>query len=202
MIRKKGSESMEIKIIDESQFSTSVWSGGKTTEMYLYPQDASYKERNFLFRISSATVEDETSVFTRLPGIHREILLLNGSMVLQHGKGVPVTLQPYEPHAFEGEWETVSHGKATDFNVMYQNCKSFVKVISETGKAVFEKTVGMDFFYSKEDDFRLEQTIVKRGQLAMITGQPGVVKLISDEENPGIIHVGITDLPGPAERVE
>lgn len=62
MIRKKGSESMEIKIIDESQFSTSVWSGGKTTEMYLYPQDASYKERNFLFRISSATVEDETSV--------------------------------------------------------------------------------------------------------------------------------------------
>ena len=60
----------------------------------------------------------------------------------------------------------------------------------------------MDFFYSKEDDFRLEQTIVKRGQLAMITGQTGGVKLISDEENPGIVHVGITDLPGTAERVE
>ncbi len=36
----------------------------------------------------------------------------------------------------------------------------------------------------------------------MITGQTGGVKLISDEENPGIVHVGITDLPGPAERVE
>lgn len=189
---------MGITVLDETAFTTSVWSGGKTTEMYLYPQTASYRDRNFLFRISSATVEEEASTFTRLPGIHREILLLNGQMTLQHGKGLPVTLSPYEPHAFEGEWETVSHGRATDFNLMYRNCKGFMKVIRETGKAVFEKTVGMDFFYSKEDDFRLEQTIVKRGQLAMVTGQPGVVKLISDEENPGIIHVAITNLPGPA----
>lgn len=50
---------MGITVLDETAFTTSVWSGGKTTEMYMYPQTASYRDRNFLFRISSATVEEK-----------------------------------------------------------------------------------------------------------------------------------------------
>ncbi|MGN1204044.1 MAG: HutD family protein [Lachnospiraceae bacterium] len=182
---------MEIKIMNESDFSTSVWAGGKTTEMYLYPEGSSYKERNFLFRISSATVEKETSVFTKLDGIHREIVLLRGNMVLQHGQEAPVTIAPYKPYAFEGSWETVSQGCAQDFNLMYQNCRGSIHVITSNGSALFEKIAGMDFFYSPEEDFQINQQLIKRGQLAMITGQRDKVKIDTKSGNPGVIHVSV-----------
>ena len=45
-------------------FVTSKWSGGSTTELYIYPPQAVYREGNFKCRISSATVEVEKSDFT------------------------------------------------------------------------------------------------------------------------------------------
>ena len=62
---------MNIRVIDPSCFHTSVWSGGKTTELYLYPFDGSYAERRFLFRISSASVDLAESHFTKLEGVTR-----------------------------------------------------------------------------------------------------------------------------------
>lgn len=52
-------------------FVTSKWSGGSTTELYIYPPQAVYREGNFKCRISSATVEVEKSDFTSLPGVKR-----------------------------------------------------------------------------------------------------------------------------------
>ena len=48
-------------------FVTTTWSGGKTTQLAIAPDGASYAERAFLWRISSATVELEASDFTPLP---------------------------------------------------------------------------------------------------------------------------------------
>lgn len=191
---------MKIRIIEESDFSITDWSGGKTTEMFLYPEGSSYQEKNFLFRISSATVDAEESVFTRLDGIHRQIVLLNGSMVLQHEQGVPVTLYPYVPHSFEGSWKTVSRGRAQDFNLMYRNCRAGLRVISDTGRTVFERMAGMDFFYSSECDFRIEQQTIKHGQLAMVTGQSRMVQITTALDHPGVIHVFV-DLYGEEESV-
>ena len=39
------SEKMSVKKAEE--FSTSNWSGGTTTQLYIYPEDGNYAERNF-----------------------------------------------------------------------------------------------------------------------------------------------------------
>ena len=41
----------------EKDYKVSKWSGGDTTELYLYPENGDYRSGNFQLRISSATVE-------------------------------------------------------------------------------------------------------------------------------------------------
>ena len=109
------------EIITKDKIKSSKWSGGITNEIYIYPQGASYKERNFMWRISSATVELEHSTFTYLKGVHRYITTLKGEMSLSHDKGPLIKLKPYEVHQFEGDVNTESFGKVTDFNLMLAN---------------------------------------------------------------------------------
>ena len=60
-IKKNRGKSMSNKMIlkKAEDFVTSKWSGGSTTELYIYPPQAVYREGNFKCRISSATVEVE-----------------------------------------------------------------------------------------------------------------------------------------------
>lgn len=110
--------SIESNIIRSNVQKTSLWSGGKTTEIFIYPETAEYGKRNFDCRISTATVEVETSTFTPLPGIQRHLLILEGEMRLKHDDDPWMTLKPYINHSFGGGQHTVSEGKVRDFNVM------------------------------------------------------------------------------------
>ena len=107
-----------IKIIKKEDLETKEWSGGTTTQLYIYPEDALYEKRDFLFRISTATVDIEESIFTKLPGISRCIMPLEGEMELNHKGHYAVTLKKFETDSFEGDWETTSKGKVKDFNLM------------------------------------------------------------------------------------
>ncbi len=106
------------KKLTPADYATSVWSGGATTQLAIAPEGARYADRAFLWRVSSATVELEEADFTALPDYHRLIATLRGDMVLTHNGGVPVTLHPYQVHAFEGSEATHSRGRCTDFNLM------------------------------------------------------------------------------------
>ena len=64
---------MTIQAIPRSQAVTTRWSGGNTTEFYIFPQDSTYAQRDFQIRISSATVDDPESDFTLLPDFNRII---------------------------------------------------------------------------------------------------------------------------------
>lgn len=109
---------MEMQIKQEKDYITSTWSGGDTTELMIYPQDASYQNRNFLFRISSATVMEDKSTFTKLPGVRRVLLVLEGKVKLIHNETSEYLLSPFEQGCFLGEWDTKSEGKVVDFNLM------------------------------------------------------------------------------------
>lgn len=50
--------------VSKEDYPVSNWSGGKTTQLFIYPENSEYAKRNFLFRISSATVDCERSEFT------------------------------------------------------------------------------------------------------------------------------------------
>jgi len=110
--------SYNIQIIKKNQYKTSEWSGGTTTELYIYPIDSLYSKRDFKWRLSSATIEVEYSKFTSLPGIERLIMVIQGELVLQHKGHHSATLKALEQDSFSGEWSTTSFGKVIDFNLM------------------------------------------------------------------------------------
>lgn len=121
----------QIKIIKKDKLSSSKWSGGTTTQLYIYPENELYENRNFTFRISSAEVNLEESTFTKLPNIKRRIMILDGKLKLIHENHHSVTLEKFQQDTFYGDWDTKSYGKVTDFNLMLnENADGFIEYIN------------------------------------------------------------------------
>ena len=108
----------EVKIIRKSDFKISQWSGGTTTQLLIYPEGSEYSERNFKWRLSSAKVEVEQSIFTHLEGISRIIMIIDGEIRLEHQGHHTAVLKQFDQDSFKGDWTTLSFGKVTDFNLM------------------------------------------------------------------------------------
>ena len=102
----------------EKDFSVSNWSGGKTKELAIFPADSKYADREFIYRLSSATVDLEESDFTMLPDYDRVLMVLQGSTVLTYNGKKSVHLNELEQDSFDGAWTTKSYGKITDYNLM------------------------------------------------------------------------------------
>ena len=106
------------KLIPKTAQKTTTWPGGTTTELAVFPEGSSYAARNFQWRLSTALVTAAESTFTALPGWHRLLMVLNGSMQLTHAGHHQVTLRPFEQDAFSGNWITHCAGMGQDFNLM------------------------------------------------------------------------------------
>lgn len=110
---------MKHKIILPEEQTRTAWSGGTTTQLFIYPEDASYALRNFGFRLSTATVEIPVSDFTALPGFARKLMLISGTIVISHNNEPGKQLHPYETETFMGHWQTKAVGTCTDFNLIH-----------------------------------------------------------------------------------
>jgi uncharacterized protein len=109
---------VDINLITKEQQKTSTWSGGTTTQIAIYPPESKYEDRDFLWRLSTAIVEVEESNFTKLAGFDRHLMVLEGQLELIHKEQHTAVLKQYEQDSFKGGWETISFGKARDFNLM------------------------------------------------------------------------------------
>jgi environmental stress-induced protein Ves len=109
---------MSFQILSADKRTTINWASGTSTEIFIYPPAASFADRNFLFRISTATVEAEESTFTFFQGITRHLMILKGELDLTHAARYSKHLRPFDQDTFSGEWSTRSKGKVTDFNLM------------------------------------------------------------------------------------
>lgn len=146
------------ELLHESGYKTTEWSGGFTTELAIAPEGSAYADRDFLWRLSSATVDVEESRFTALPDYDRIILTLKGKIRLSHNGGEWMELSEYEPHSFDGADETRSVGKVRDFNLMMRKgrCRGRVEVIrleengGEKRKLWAEPGADTVFFYCAE----------------------------------------------------
>ena len=110
-----------------------------------------FASRDFLWRLSSATVELEESTFTPLPDFDRIILTLEGEMDICHDGGPWIHLEEFSPHRFDGASETRSRGKVTDFNLMLRKgaCTGNLEVLSGSGSEQTED-VYRTLFYCHE----------------------------------------------------
>ncbi|MDR1650830.1 MAG: HutD family protein [Synergistaceae bacterium] len=95
------------------------WAGGSTREFFIYPETSACASRDFEIRVSSASVLEDSSVFSDFTGFVRHIAVLSGTLCMIHGGVREVSLGVCEADTFDGGEETVSRGRCTDFNLIH-----------------------------------------------------------------------------------
>lgn len=104
-------------LLNRNDSLISKWSGGTTAQLLIFPEFSQYKDRDFDYRISVATIDDETSVFTSLAQYKRYLVALSEKVNLVNGEN-EISLNRCEAYEFDGSDHVVSKGKAMDFGVM------------------------------------------------------------------------------------
>ncbi len=176
---------MRMQHLKPEDYVTTKWSGGLTTQLGIAPEGAAYAGRDFLWRISSATVDDEESDFTALPDYERLISTLEGTIELSHNGGERLTLRPYEVHRFDGGDDTHSWGRCRDFNLMLRKGRCAGWMHGETLAAGEEKSIhgsqGVTLVYCGAGGVTVsagaESAALKAGEAARLDGYSGVVTL-------------------------
>jgi environmental stress-induced protein Ves len=184
-----------LKIINKHEQKTTLWSGGKTTELFIYPEDSSYAERNFQFRISTATVETETSEFTHLPGFKRHLMILDGELKIYHKHHHQKTLYQFDVDEFMGNWETTAQGKVVDFNLMHnENWKGKLVVIQLEKNKIHTLSTDSDFtaFYILNESVNIDNLEFQKGDFIITTHKKSCS--IFSQEKANIIIINLNPL--------
>ena len=161
----------DIQLIPAETYTTTNWSGGKTSELFIYPPESNFKVGDFTLRISIATVEVESSEFTALPDVHRTLMVLDGNLKLEHENHHTCELAAFEQDQFSGDWKTKSWGKVIDFNVMTKNyTKTIVQKIDLISNETLALTSAYDiqFIYVQSGCISLGETLVTKGNSVVI----------------------------------
>ncbi|PTT06931.1 HutD-family protein [Flavobacterium sp. HMWF030] len=108
---------MNISLFPKKNSKASIWSGGLTYEYTIYPKTANYADRDFVFRISSATIEKEPSEFTKFKGYYRYLVMLDNCLDIEVNKEKKI-YEKYEIIEFNSDDEVTSYTKGIDFNWM------------------------------------------------------------------------------------
>lgn len=140
------------------QCNRSVWSGGTSTELYIYPRNSLESARDFDFRISTADIILEHSSLAKFKGYMRHIMLLKGEMKILHEGFHTVTLDEFGQDYFKGDWNTQAYGKCVDLNLIYKSgYEGGLEPFKIKDKVSFniKKVTG---FYCLEDDVRIKIT--------------------------------------------
>ena len=118
---------MKISFLPKKDSKASIWSGGLTYEYMVYPETASYADRDFAFRISSATIEKIPSEFTKFKGYHRYLVMLDNSLDIEVNKKKKI-YEKYEIMEFNSDDKVTSYTKGIDFNWMVSEKISYHKL--------------------------------------------------------------------------
>ena len=108
---------MNIRLFPKKDCTAAIWNGGLTYEYMIYPETARYSDRDFVFRISSATIEKVPSEFTKFKGYHRYLVMLDNSLHIKVNKEKKI-YEKYEIMEFNSDDEVTSYTKGIDFNWM------------------------------------------------------------------------------------
>lgn len=164
---------MKVSVKKNVDYKISEWSGGTTTQLYIYPENGDYGQRSFQVRISSATVDSEESEFTSLPGVKRYLMTLDGSMRLVHKDHYERELHPGDVEKFSGDWDTSSYGKVKDFNLMLKDAQGMMEyAIIQPGYLwvlpLCCKEWNKVLLYSIEGEINISGHSLSKGELAIV----------------------------------
>ena len=107
-----------IKIISKQDNSPTEWYGGSSAELTTYPENSSFSNRDFLWRLGYAKINIPQSNFSKLSGISRHLMVTSGEVELEHVGYYKKTLSELESDSFLGDMETKTSGICSVFNLM------------------------------------------------------------------------------------
>jgi environmental stress-induced protein Ves len=108
---------MEIKHLEYQKLSSIKWDGGISKEYYLYPNNTSYQNKDFLIRLSTATIDKKPATFTLIIGYTRYLMMLDKSLELKIN-GRDIIKKPFETIIFKSEDDVISNTTGIDYNLM------------------------------------------------------------------------------------
>jgi len=108
---------MKITKISKDTLIPTIWDGGETFEYYIYPENALYVKRDFLFRISAATITKVPSTFTKFNDYKRFLVMLDKDLNI-HINGKEESYTPNDVFKFDSDSDITSYTKGNDFNLM------------------------------------------------------------------------------------
>ncbi len=190
---------MQIHPFDPSK--TVSWANGTSTELFVYPPGGNFLTRDFMFRISTATVEAEETTFSDFSGLTRILLPLKGKLTLVHEGRYTKELEPFEQDQFDGSWSTRSKGKVQDFNVIF-NKETLARVIhhhlTSSESKLIQEHESWHFIFVNDGIFEVNGQDLVSGDLVefeRIDKQPIEIKCI-EEGNvlECMIHHSATDV--------
>lgn len=170
-----------IVVLKKEDYKTSLWSGGTTTELLIFPPQADYSKRNFKWRLSSANVDVEASTFTNLPGISRVIMVLQGELLLEHEGHHMASLKAFQQDSFSGDWVTNSYGKVIDFNLMMsEGCKGKLEILT------IEDSENIELNLTNEKNLKEYNNITEvfycvNGEVEVVTKEDKSLKLLQGD---------------------
>ncbi len=175
-----------MKILKSSDYQTSIWTGGTTTQLYIFPENEMFADKTFLFRISSAKIEMEHSDFSQFTDYKRLILTLDRTIRLRHNGGIEMELNPLQIHNFDGNWVTSSEGKCRDFNLIFRpELSGNIEVIH------LKKNKKYLFCRAQDEQFRL--TFLYKGILnsddILVAEEESIILKEDDKENYEFVAV-------------
>lgn len=148
--------------IKKDNFKITDWSGGQTTELYIFPEGADFKKRDFDFRISSASFTTTSSNFSDFSGYQRYILPIKGFINLRHKELYERELKPFDVEYFDGRWSTYSENSldTIDFNFIVKNDSNATMEIVDKKKEI--KSQGYTLYIYSPKDFEIEENGEKK----------------------------------------
>ena len=148
---------MKEKYVKREDFVTTKWAGGETTQLAIYPEDAVFSKKDFLWRISSATFTSTESTFSDFTGYQRYILPLKGELILKHNGLYDRKLKKYDVEYFDGSWITFSKNTldCRDYNFIVKSGHlSNMQLLNEGKELLIKKSEIVTLFSVNE--FTLE----------------------------------------------
>lgn len=186
---------MSIKIIPQNTSKTINWSGGTSTELFIYPHDADFQERKFLFRISTATVAVEESTFTRFENVTRTLMVLKGKLELKHEGHHSLELNAFDQDTFQGHWNTSSKGKVTDFNLMCKEGSSGTMKhhhVQAGNDIQFDLKEDIELIYLAKGEFEYHGQILNSGDIILAEEEQGKSFDMNCNQACDIVHVSVS----------
>lgn len=195
-------------ILTKNKQITSSWSGGHTTQLAIYPIEASVENQNFVWRVSIAQSYDEETIFTPFLGYKRKLLVLDGNLTLSSADhNYHQKLNPSEQTEFDGGRVVKSLGKTLNFNLVFsKHSRGDLKEIKVTETPVTETLEGwsdstynqnVELFYcqSKSAVVKIEkqENFLEQGDVLLIerTKDPCAIPITYDEFHSQICRASV-----------